>query len=315
MISTAFVNNKDISAQIDDNVFNDKNRFGTGPQLDGHDFIVNSFIKNPFINTNLRTNLGYASSIETEIPLLQVDSSTTNKKIKGNISYLNGVFEFQYAVKDWASIWLNMSAIARLGTNVPSIFVSGITANTAFETGMMFRVLNYKKMLLSSSFSINNSGSTVISLFPYVVSLLDSTSNKKLIESHNPLLGSVDLRLAYSPHKKWSILGYLEGGYGEIIGKEVDDRLFTTVGGTINYNLSINSNIPLSFGTGFRLSSNSPTLDDVDQWTQAYMLQLAYSGKRDFLLSFEATFLRIPTKNYNITLNVTSYGINWTYYF
>ncbi|MDQ3021200.1 MAG: hypothetical protein M3R36_11620 [Bacteroidota bacterium] len=309
------INSSHLTAQILDDVFSDKTRFGTGPQLDGHDFIVNSFIKNPFINTNIRTSLGYATSIETDIPRLKVDSDTISKKLKGNISYISGLFEFQYAVKDWAAIWLSGSAIARLGTNVPSLFVSGITANTSFETGLMFKVLSYKKMLLSSSFSINNSGSSVISIFPYIVSQLDSTYDNKLLESYNPLSGSVDVRLAYTPGKRWSILGYVESGYGEIIGKDIDDRFFTSFGATANFNLSINSKTPLSFGTGFRLNSNSPTLDDVSQWTQAYLVQIAYCGKRDFLLSIEATYLRIPSRSYDLTLNLTSYGLNWTYYF
>lgn len=315
LLTSVFFNAANLSAQLKDNIENEKDRFGTGPQLDNHDFIVNSFVRNPFILTNLRTNLGFASSVETEIPLLRIDSTSENLKIKGNISYINGLFEFQYAVKDWAAIWLNFSAIARLGTNIPSIFVSGITANTSFETGMMFKVLEFKKMLLSSSVSINNSGSTVVNIFPYLISLTDTIPGDKLLNSYNPLTGSLDVRLAYSPGKRWSILGYAEGGYGETIGRDIEDKFLSSFGGTVNYNLSINSKIPLSFGTGFRYNSNSPTLDDVNQWTQAYMLQIAYSGKRDFILSFEANYLRIPSKTFDITLNISSYGINWTYYF
>ena len=170
-------------------------------------------------------------------------------------------------------------------------------------------------MLLSSSFSISNSGYTVISIFPYIVSLEDTIADTKLLESYNPLSGAVDLRLAYTPGKNWSVLGYLEGGYGEIVGRNVEDKFFSTIGGTVNFNLSVDSKTPLSFGTGFKFSSNSPTLDNVKQWTQSYLAQIAYCGKRDFLLSFEATYLRIPTKSYNITVNLTSYALNWSYYY
>lgn len=315
LLSAVFICSDNLSAQLKESTFDDKDRFGTGPQMDGHDFIVNSFVKNPFILSHLKTNLGIATSIETEIPVLTTDSTSGKIKINGSISYVSGLFEFQYAVKDWAAIWLNFSAIARLGTNVPSIFISGITANTSFETGMMFKIVEYEKMMLSSGISISNSGSTVISIFPYLQSLQDSTSNTKLLNNYNPLTGSLDVRLAWSPGKRWSILSYAEGGYGETIGQEAEDTYNSSVGASVNYNMSVNSKIPLSFGTGFRFNSNSPTLDNVKQWTQAYLLQIAYSGKRDFLLSFEANYLRIPTKTNDITLNLTSYGINWTYYF
>ena len=184
------------------------------PKLNGHKFITNSFIPNPFIKSKIRSNLGFATSLETEIPLLRF-GDTSNLKLNADITYASGFFEFDYAVKDWAAIWLKFSGIARLGTNTASIFVSGITANTAFETGMLFKIKEFRNSLFSSSIKIQNANSTELSIYKFIRSILDtniSINTSKLVNNFNPLSGNIDLRFAFAPSPKWSILSFIEGG-------------------------------------------------------------------------------------------------------
>lgn len=289
------------------------------PKLNGKHFITNSFLKNPFVNTRLASNLGFASSLETEIPLLELRDTVINKTVIADITYVNGIFEFQYAIKDWAAIWLNMSGIARLGTNTVSIFATGVTAATTFETGMLFKIKEFKKSLISTAFSINNSSSTAINIFPFIKSLVDTTytnPTNQLLNSLTPLSGSLDLRFAYSPGSEWSILSYIEGGYGENVKvDETTNNFFYVLGATCAYNFNEKDNFPLSVGAGFKLASNSPTLQYTKKLTQYYMLQLAYTGQKDFLLGLETNYLTIPTNFEDVTIKLSSFNFSWAYYF
>jgi hypothetical protein len=289
------------------------------PKIGGHEFITNSFLKNPFVNTKLGSSLGFASSLSSEIPLLKLDSSINKVKVKADITFVNGSFNFQYAVKEWAAIWLNFSGIARLGTNTPSILITGVTANTTFETGMLFKIKEFKKSLLSTSFSISNSSSTNLNLYSFLKNLYNNPSNidsVKILNNFTPLSGALDLRFAYSPSKPWSILSYISGGYGENLEvNEITNNFSYVLGATVNYNLNDKCKVPIGIGTGFKISSASPTLQYTKIATQYFMFQIAYTGKDDFLLSFESDFLRIPTFINGIAINTTSFSLNWAYFF
>ncbi|MEO8209683.1 MAG: hypothetical protein ABI840_03910 [bacterium] len=288
------------------------------PMLDGHDFIINNFIDNPFVTTNLSSGLGFATSLQTDIPLLRLGDTTT-LKIDADISFVNGSFKYQHAIQDWAAIWINVSGIARLGTNTASIFVSGVTANTAFETGMLFRIKESKKSLFSSSIRIKNSSSTILNIYPFIRGLIDSTypyATKNLVNTLNPLAGEVDLRAAYSPSKYWNILSYFNGGYGENIEiNEIKNRFNYEFGASVSYNLNPGNNIPLAIGTGLKFNSRSPTLEYTKRLTQYYMFQLAYTGRKDFTVSLESQYARIPVNYQDITIKLSSFAFSWAYYF
>ena len=289
------------------------------PSLNKKMFILNGLIPNPFITTNLNSNLGFANSLETEIPLLRLDSSSNTVKITADITYANGRFGFQYAVKDWAAIYLTFSGIARIGTNAASIFASGVTANTSFNTGMVFKIKEFKKTLLSTGFSISNSSSTTLNIYPFIKTLLDSTypeGTDNIVNSLTPLSGSVDFRFAYKPGKPWSILSYVETGYGENTDVDkTEDNFFYVLGATANYNFNYSCDFPLGVGAGLKFSSNSPTLQYTKKLTQSYMLQLVYTGKKDFTVSLESYYLTIPTIYDDITIKLTSINFGWAYYF
>lgn len=288
------------------------------PMLDGHEFIVNGFIENPFLTTTLKSKLGFATSLSTEIPLLRL-ADTTNLKIDADISYVNGGFEYQNAIQDWAAIWVNFSGIARIGTNTASIFISGVTANSSFETGMLFKIKEWKKTYLSSSIRITNTSTTILNIFPFIRGIVDSNFNfttNRLVNTLNPLAGEVDVRAAFSPEKHWSILSYIKGGYGENVEvDEIKNRFTYELGATANYNLNTRNDFPLGIGAGFKLNSQSPTLEYSKRLTQSYMLQLAYTGREDFLLSLESLYTVIPVNYRDVTINLSSFAFSWAYFF
>lgn len=297
------------------NVFSQKSKLNY-PKLDGHQFIINNLINSPFVNTNLKSSMGFATSLQTEIPLLLL-SDTTTLKIDADISYISGNFQYQYAIQDWAAIWLNVSGIGRLGTNTATLFISGVTANTAFETGMLFKLAEFKKSIFSSSFRIKNSSSTILNIFPFITAVIDSNyADAKLVSNLNPLSGEIDVRSAYSPSPSWSLMSYVLGAYGENIDKLKTTNRFTyQFGVSANYNLNEKNNIPIGIGAGFKLDSQSPTLEYTKRLTQSYMFQLAYTGQKDFVLSLESLYTRIPVNFEDITINLSSFAFSWAYFF
>lgn len=287
--------------------------------LNGHKFITNSVIPNPFIKSKIKSSLGFANSISTEIPLLKFGDTLGTKEIKADITYANGYFEFDYAVTDWAAIWIKFGGIARIGTNTPSIFVTGVTANTNFESGMLFKIKEFKKTMLSSSIKIQNSSSTDLNIYEFIKSILDSNAylpNNRLVTSYNPLSGNIDLRFAYAPSPMWSILTYLDGGYGEVIDMDsIVNKFSYSFGGSVTYDLGVTTKIPFGVGAAFKINSVSPTMQYFKSTTQSYMFQIIYTGSKDFLIGLESNYVKIPTRYNDIVVNLSSFNLGWTYFF
>lgn len=285
------------------------------PILNGHQFIVNGLIKSPFVNTNLKSTLGFATSLSTEIPLLNVPNDST-LNFNADISFVNGVFEYQNAIQDWAAIWANFNGIARLGTNTASLFVSGVTTNTTFNVGMLFKIKEFRKSIFSTSLGIKNTSATILNIFPFITAIIDSTIPPSLVTNLNPLIGEIDVRAAFSPGRPWSIMSYLKGSYGETIEKvSIVNRFNYEFGASATYDLNTKNQFPVALGAGFRIVSNSPTLEYTKRLTQYYMLQLAYTGRKDFSLGLESLYTRIPVNFRDLTINLTSFAFNWAYYF
>lgn len=289
------------------------------PMLNGHKFITNSLIPNPFIKSKIQSNLGFANSLSTEIPLLRFGDTLSSKEVTADITYVNGYFEFDYAVKDWAAIWIKLGGIARIGTNTASIFVSGVTANTNFESGMLFKIIEFKKSMISSSIKIQSSSSTQLNIYEFLKNILDSNAyvqNNQLVKSFNPLTGKVDLRFAYTPSSKWSILAFIDGGYGEVINIDsIENKFSYSFGGSLNYDLGVTTSIPFGVGAAFMISSNSPTMQYYSNTTQSYMLQFIYTGSKDFFIELESNYVKIPTRFRDTVINLTSFNLGWTYFF
>ncbi len=295
--------------------FSQKNNLNY-PKLNGNPFTINNLVGSPFVNTSLKSSLGFATSLQTKIPLQLLNDSTT-LKIDADISYISGDFQYQYAIQDWALIWLNFSGLGRLGTNTASLFVSGVTANTNFETGMLFKIAEFKESIFSTSVRIVNSNSTILNIFSFFTAVIDSNySQAGLVNNLNPLSGEIDLRTAFSPSPPWSLMSYIKGSYGENVDKlEIKDKFTYQLGASANYNLNIKDNIPIGIGAGIKLDSQSPTLEFTKRLTQFYMIQLAYTGRQDFILSLESLYTRIPVNFKDITINLSSFSFSWAYFF
>ena len=136
------------------------------------------------------------------------------------------------------------------------------------------------------------------------------------MSSLNPLEGQFDVRAAFSPSKPWSISSYIQGSIGENIESfNIVNRFSYELGISATYNLNTKDNFPLAIGLGIKLDSQSPTLEYTKRLTQYYMLQLAYTGRKDFLISFESLYSRIPVTFRDLTINLSSFGLSWAYYF
>lgn len=296
------------------------------PTLNGNKFIINSVIPSPFIKSSIKSTLGFASSLETKIPFSGLDTilnpsgiNSGSLDLKADIGIATGEFQFSFAIKDWASIWLELSGVGRFGTNTQTILFSGITANSAFETGMLFKVFESKKSIISTSIRINNSNSTVVNLYQFINAILDSTiniENNALTKNYNPLTGAIDVRFGYAPSPKWSIMAYVDGGYGEVIDVDTIENKFSyAFGASVNYDLGITTSIPFGFGAAFKLDSNTPTRQYFKNPTQAYMLQIIYTGSKDFTIDLESNYVAVPTRLDDVTLNLSSFSLGWAYYF
>ncbi|HSR17815.1 MAG TPA: hypothetical protein VLM39_06950, partial [Ignavibacteriaceae bacterium] len=73
------------------------------PVLSGFRFMPTDVISDPFINTFIKLNLGTAEALDLESYIRGLEGNIMDT-VSGNISYISGEMEFQYAVNDWLAL-------------------------------------------------------------------------------------------------------------------------------------------------------------------------------------------------------------------
>ena len=74
------------------------------PKLGKTVFIPNTAIDNPFINTRIRTTLGFGQTSNLLTPILYLNDNPI-VGLEGDLIYALLEIEYQYAVQDWMAIW------------------------------------------------------------------------------------------------------------------------------------------------------------------------------------------------------------------
>ncbi len=291
---------------------------GTIPILNDHKFVLNPFVKSPFITTNIRNTLGFGEAIGLQVPIIEINGDPL-VGLRGSLLFINLEFEYQYGVNDWLGMFAKFGVTSRLGDNAQTLLSQGVNATTELELGWLVKLYKSDKVMLSTTLNLWNSNGTLLNLFDFVKGVVDSggfTPENKMVISRNFIVGGLGFRLAWAPSKLFGVSLLSEFAYGESVDRRNDNDFYYTFATSTDFDLLNVSDIPIGFALGFKINSfvngSDPTIEGL---APQFFLRTSYTGTNNFLISLDISYMKIALKNKNQSLNSTNIKINMEYYF
>ena len=87
------------------------------------------------------------------------------------------------------------------------------------------------------------------------------------------------------------------------------------VAGMASFDLNPRTRIPLGFNLGFNYMSYPENADDLIEDIREVLFKIAYTGRREFSIGLEGSYLRAPMRLDDNTLSAWSGEIALRYYF
>jgi hypothetical protein len=305
LITTLLLSSAPLLAQTEDQI--------RIPRLAGHTFVPNPFAPDPFIKTYVRNSVGIGKVPDLVTPIIVIEGDTV-VGLQGDL--LNAILEFEYqqAIQDWVAFRAQIRVSGRLGTGVQSLLAQGITANTGFEIGWLFKLAQGRRTMLSGTLNLWNNSTTLVNLLDWVEGIVDGVQ-VPLTRTVPSTRGGGGLRFAWAVSDLVGVNLLTEVGYGESVDHLNDDEWFYKLAATVDFDLKTKTSVPLGFAVGYRQLSVAEGGQDISGNISEVLLRIAYTGSMDFRISLDMIWGQLPVTAQDQTLNVVSTLINLRYYF
>ncbi len=284
------------------------------PNLDGHVFLPTDIIPDPFVRTYVRNTLGYASATNLEYPPI-VFNGDTLATFEGSLSYAMLSFEYQQAIRDWIAVRVGFDARTRLGTEVSSLLLDGVTVGTDFGMNWMVRLHQSQSTMLSGSIGVTTQNFTRVDLKGFVDDVIADAPEPKLIDTVPVVQTTVAANFAWAISRPFGVTALLEGDYGESPFRDRPEGWEYTYGAAVDFDAGAAWDVPIGLALAFRQTS-LPELSDADGLIgRTVNLRIAYNAQPDFIVGLDV--LKAFTRESNREQELSSTGAMFTmrYYF
>ncbi len=284
------------------------------PTLDGHTFLPVDAIPDPFVRTYVRNTLGYASASNLEYPPVVLDGDTLIA-LDGDLSYATLSFEYQQALRDWIAVRVGFDARTRLGTQVSSLLLDGVTVGTDFGMNWMVRLHQSKSTMLSGSVGVTSQDFTRVDLKGFVDDVIDGVPDPKLIDTIPVVQTTVAANFAWAISRPFGLTALVEGDYGDSPFRDRPEGWEYTYGASVDFDAGAAWDVPIGLALAFRQTS-LPGLSDVEgALGRSVNLRVAYNAQPDFIVGLD--LVRNSTGESTGEQELSSSGVMFTmrYYF
>jgi hypothetical protein len=262
------------------------------PKLNGHEFIMNRYVQDPFIYSGFRMVFGV--SISEEYDLFDIPLGDTVLTVRGGNNLYAGLNAgYQQKINDWAMLYVDFGLLGRIGTEATSLISNGLSTISGSTYGMKFKLLENEKSMLSTGFEVKNYGVSSVNILQYVVDLLDNNPDASLNQNSSALFGNVSVQYAYAFSDLIGAYGTIRYTFGDSVipGQSVQDFGYALA---LDINLKSRTQIPLGFNLGIT-STTIPefTLATTTNTTLANF-RLVYTGRDDLQIGLNTSFYSAP---------------------
>ncbi|MCK9995052.1 MAG: hypothetical protein KAH56_02095 [Candidatus Krumholzibacteria bacterium] len=285
------------------------------PHLSGHQFTTNTLTGDPFVNTYIRNTLGMGQSIDLFVPLIEIGNPPEKVGLTGDLLKAILEFEYQQAVKDWVAFRVQVRVTGRLGTGAQSLLASGVTANTGFEFGWLFKLAEGEKTALSGTLNVWNNSVTVVDFLGFVDGIVNPPI-PPLVKNVPTTRGGGGLRYAWAASDLVGFIFKGETGMGESIDRSKNsDEWFFNFAAATDFDLKTKTPVPLGLALGYKFDTFPEGGEDLADAKHDLVFRISYTGTTDFLLSLDFNYGWFKLKDRDKATKFTSILLNLRYYF
>jgi hypothetical protein len=283
------------------------------PNLGGHRFIATDIVEDPFVETFIVTQLGMGVAADLEFPLFEIDGDTVFAP-QGDVLFALLKFQYRQRIKRWLAVTGSFRTIGRLGTEVQSILLAGVTASTEFEFEWLVNVVRSDRSAVSLGFGFRRASTTVVDIFRFVEDVIDGEQSR-LVDNIPSVQGTASVRFA---HAFSSLIGAkFEAGaqYGEQTqARESGSEFNWRFGVSLSVDPREKFGIPIGVLASYALTTLSIGLEDAATDTQEFELKFEYTSPNDFSIGPTIGATRVPAV-YQDAVWFTNLLIASRYYF
>ncbi len=281
--------------------------------LNGHVFPTIMGMRSPFVATSFKADMSAGETSVITIPSFHFDSITTNP-VEGSIVFADFIISYEQRFRPWISMYLGYGLAGRYGTDVFSLLYDGINTIDGGEIGWHLRVLNHKKLMLSTRIYVKRLDGSFVSVSGFIEDLVNNVPDPAVIK-YVPALGlgnSWEAAFAFNP--TWGIQGSLDMMYGESFVRGKTNIIYS-LNAAGDMDLYPKYNVPLGFAAGYNLAGNPEVMMDSDGHSSLFFFNLNYTGSPDFELGLQTTFYRFKLSRDDNSSSVVKATFNFRFYF
>ncbi|MCU0372973.1 MAG: hypothetical protein MUE56_06990 [Ignavibacteria bacterium] len=287
------------------------------PILNGFRFMHSDIVKDPFINTYLKVGVGSATAVGMDSYVKNFQGAIVDT-VSGDLNYVAGNLEFQYAVNNWLSFKGSYTGYGRIGKNTYTILTSGVSYTTGYTLGGKANFYNSKKTSMSGGLEFSSTEVYMYNVYDYIKRIIanpgDSTLRDDLLEKDNIYKLSADYNIAYAPANWFGILGIAGLGITKPFQQKERGNLKIGANASVDFLNVRGINFPIGLAGSARYSVMSETGEDASN-VLTFAFRIGYTGHKDFDIGLEAGYQKLNFRKKDEPVKTVIYDAKLRYYF
>jgi hypothetical protein len=287
------------------------------PILNGFRFMPSDMVKEPFVNTYFKVGAGTGIALDLT-SYVKNFNGTVIDTVSGDLTYVQGGIEFQYAVNDWLAISAGYAGYGRLGNNTYTILTSGVSYTTGYSLGAALRLVNKEKFVLSESAEFSSTKIAMYSIYDYIKNAVqnygDTTFKNDLLIEGNVYKLFLNTNVAYAPNNWLGFMGNAGFGIGKPFEQKDRGNVRIALAGSVDFLNVKHINFPVGILASIKYNAYSETGENVDN-VFTYGFRIAYTGHKDFDVGIENTYSRLNFRQKDEQIKSLQTAARVRYYF
>jgi hypothetical protein len=237
----------------------------------------------------------------------------TLKGLTGELVYVNLSFAYQQRIKDWIAFYALVDINVRSGTEFGTIVSEGINTLQGGKTGVIFKLLEKPRHLLSGSFEISNYDATIIDIGQFVRDIIENNPDPSITRDAPALSVGLAAQYAFAITRVIGLTANTRLLYGENIVRG-DDAFRMEAAVAVDFNF-VSKGVPVGAVIGYQLSSAPEIVYVEDKFARTLAFKLAYTGAPNFLVGIELNSTSIPLSSTDKNAQALGAMVNINYWF
>jgi|SoiMethySBSTD1v2_1073268.scaffolds.fasta_scaffold87501_4 hypothetical protein len=262
--------------------------------LNGFRFMPSSVVDDPFATTFFQNSTGGGSAANFKVPVRNLAGDTLTS-LSGNVGFLLVDFEYQQAIAKWLALRVSAGGIGRLGTSIPSLVATGVSAAFGAAFGATVPIVTRSNFIVSAVADFRSNTQYDVDPFGFAEQVADSmydpeSKSGALLSSYPVNRWSVGLRGAWGIAPWVGVSGELEPGGAH---ENSANKSLTTYGALVGFDFAKRHEAPIGLSLGYRGQSGSGKTGNIAGGYRTVQGGVYYTGRPDFQIGSDIFWSKI----------------------